>query len=94
MNRFLKYVMSNKLGTVTVALSLTYMFLGLPAQIWKIWEARSVEDISLLMFALLAIQSLAWVLYGKQKHDWFVFTANCFGTLFAAVIVVEYFLFK
>ncbi len=87
----LEYIKNNKLGTFTIALSLTYMFLGLPAQIFKIWQTRSVGDISILMFCLLAAQSLFWVFYGIQKRDWFVVTANTFGTLFSTIIVLEYF---
>lgn len=88
------YIKKNKLGVFTITLSLTYMFLGLPAQILAIWEKRSVANISLLMFALLAAQCASWVAYGIQRKDWFVVTANSIGALFAFVIVIQYFLFR
>lgn len=90
----LTYIKNNKLGTATIVLSLSYMFLGLPSQILSIWQSQSVREISLSMFFLLCVQSIFWVLYGLQKKDWFVVTANTFGTLFSAIIVVEYFLFR
>lgn len=90
----LKYIMNNRLGAITVALSLTFMFLGLPSQIIRIWQTHSVKEISITMFFLLTLQSVFWVLYGRQKNDWFVIIANSFGTLFSAIIVIEYFLFK
>lgn len=90
----LKYIIDNRLGAITVALSLTFMFLGLPSQIVRIWQTHSVKEISVTMFSLLTLQSVFWVLYGRQKNDWFVIIANSFGTLFSAIIVIEYFLFK
>ena len=88
------YIRNNRLGVITIITSLSYMFLGLPLQIVRIWQTQSVIEISLSMFALLCLQSVFWVLYGFQKRDWFVVTANTFGTLFSATIVVEYFLFQ
>jgi len=87
-------MIKNKLGIITLLLSLSYMFLGLPSQIIKIWETHSVKDISILMFLLLCIQSLFWVAYGKQRKDWFVIIANSFGAIFTAIIVAEYFLLR
>lgn len=92
--KVIPYIKDNKLGAVTIITSLSYMFLGLPSQIWNIWQSQSVREISLPMFALLCLQSIFWVLYGFQKRDWFVITANAFGTLFSAAIVVEWFLFR
>jgi uncharacterized protein with PQ loop repeat len=70
------------------------MCLGLPLQIWRIWQSHSVKEISLPMFALLCLQSIFWVLYGFQKSDWFVVTANIFCALFSAAIVMECFWFR
>jgi len=75
----LDYIKRNKLGTFTIALSLTYMFLGLPDQILTILRTRSIANISIVMFGLLAAQCISWVLYGFQKRDWFVVTANSVG---------------
>ncbi|MFA6105287.1 MAG: SemiSWEET family transporter [Patescibacteria group bacterium] len=85
--------MKNKLGIVTLAISLTYMFLGLPSQVIEIWKTQSVKNVSILMFSLLTIQSIFWVAYGIQRKDKFVVIANFFGSLFSAMIVVEYLIF-
>ena len=89
-----QYVKENKLGTLALVLAHTFMFLGLPAQIVKIWETRSVKDISVLTFTLLAVQSIAWVAYGAQRRDWPVIISNSFGMFFSSIIVILYFLFK
>lgn len=70
------------------------MLLGLPSQIIQIWTHQSAKDISFLMFLLLAIQSTFWIAYGIQRKDWFVTIANTFGAIFAAIIVIEYLLFR
>ncbi len=84
-----QYVLKNKLGTFTLALSLTFMFLGLPSQVYTISVTKSVNNISFPMFSLLATQSFFWVLYGVQRKDPFMIIANTFGTLFAGIIVLQ-----
>ena len=91
MRKLLEYARNNKLGVATIALALVYMFLGMPAQIWRIWQTRNVTGISVLMFSLLTAQSISWILYGRQKKDWFIVASNVFGALFAGVIVLEWF---
>ncbi len=89
----LNYVKENKLGVITVVLSVTFMLLGLPAQIWQIWNTKSVAGISVFSFALLATQCSFWIAYGIQKKDKNVMIPNLFGAIFSTVIVVEYFIF-
>lgn len=94
MQKIVDYVINNKLGTLTMALSLTLMLYGLPSQILTIWEIKSAKEISLAMFGVGAVQCFFWVLYGIQKKDLFIIIPNSFGALFMAIIVVEYFLFR
>lgn len=84
------YIKNNKLGTLTVFFSLSLMFIGLPAQIWRVWQQQSAKEISVVMFGLSANQSIFWMLYGRQKKDWFLITANFFNALFCATIVAEW----
>lgn len=90
----LNFIKQNKLGTLTIVVCLTYMFLGLPAQIIQTWRTHNIAGISILMFLLLALQSVCWVAYGIQKKDRFVIIANIFGSLFSIIIVLEYFIFR
>ncbi len=92
--QFTAYVQRNKLGTLALTLCLSYMFLGLPAQIIQIWQTHDVKSISGIMFSLLTAQSIGWVAYGIQKKDWFVTIPNIFGTLFIGTIVVEWLMFR
>ncbi|MBI5079285.1 hypothetical protein HZB06_01240 [Candidatus Wolfebacteria bacterium] len=93
MQKIIDYAKNNKLGVLTMTLSLTLMLYGLPSQILAIWEIKSAKEISLAMFGIGAIQCFFWVLYGIQKNDWFIITPNSFGALFMTIIVAEYFLF-
>lgn len=94
MVRVVNFVKSNKLGALAVSFSLTFMFLGLPSQIMQIWTTRSVKEISIATFSLLAVQSFFWILYGFKRRDLFIVLPNLFGTIFATIIVIEYFLFR
>ena len=93
-SRMIRCLKDNKLGAVTLSLSLTFTFVGLPAQILKIWETRNVKGVSFLVFALMAIQSVSWMFYGIQKKDWVVMVANIFGIFFSLVIIAEYVAFR
>lgn len=93
MSDLVVYVKKNKLGIFTLALSLTYIFIGLPDQIWTIQKTQSVAGVSLSMFCLLAAQSTFWVLYGIQRKDWPMVTANFFVVIFAIVIIVQCFFY-
>ncbi len=88
----INFIKQNKLGSLATTLSLIYMSLGLPSQIIKIWNTHSVQGISVLMFLLLGIQSVAWVAYGMQKKDNFITIPNILGALFSFVVVIEYFI--
>ena len=90
----INYIKNNKLGTVTLVLSLTFILLGLPDQILKIWRTKNIVGISVFSFSLLGIQSFFWVLYGSTKKDWFIILPNVFAVLFATVIVLEYFIYR
>ena len=90
----LNYIRNNKLGATTMALSLVFIFLGLPSQIATIWSTRSVAGVSPLMFSLLAIQSAFWVAYGIQKRDPFMAVPNGLIVIFGTIIVIECMLFR
>ena len=92
-SKFANYVKKNKLGFTATIISLVFMSFGLLAQIWKIWRTHDIGGISPLMFSLLAIQSLFWMAYGKQRRDLFIIVPNLFGSFFATIVVVEYFIF-
>lgn len=82
------------LGNLTMICSLAFVLIGMPQQIWKIWQTRSVKDVSLGMFILLDIQLFMWVFYGIQKRDLNIIIPNVFATLFTTVILFQYFWFK
>ena len=96
MSAILRYIRENRLGATTLFLSLSFTFLGLPAQIYKIFITQSAKDVSPFTFFLLALQSFFWVLYGamREKKDWVIIIPNAFVVLFAVIILLEYFLFQ
>ncbi|MBI2121559.1 MAG: hypothetical protein HYT98_00400 [Candidatus Sungbacteria bacterium] len=89
----IKYVRNEPLGTITVTCSLLFVFLGMPTQIWTIFQTENVGGISPGMFTLLGLQSFLWVLYGRKKRDWIIIVPNFFIAVFAAIIVFQYFRF-
>jgi uncharacterized protein with PQ loop repeat len=87
-------VVNNKLGIITLALSLTYIFLGLPSQIAQIWQTHSIKNVSILLFIFLGVQCFFWVLYGIQRKDKILIITNSFLTCFAFIVVIEWFMFR
>lgn len=90
----MKIFLEKHLGSMTLILSLVFTFIGLPAQIYRIWQTQSAHDVSIATFCLLAIQSLFWVMYGIQKQkDWVIIVPNTFVVIFAVAIIIEWVVF-
>ena len=90
-----QYFADNTIGAVTLVASLTFIFLGLPNQVYRIWKGRTrPKDVSPLMFSLLAFQSICWVVYGFTglDGDLAAIIPNSFVVMFALIIVGLYFL--
>ncbi|MBX7136854.1 MAG: SWEET family sugar transporter [Oligoflexia bacterium] len=81
-------------GMIAFAVSLTYTMLGLPAQIWKNHQRRSVEGLSFLMTVLLALNCASWILYGYLKHDPYMLGANLAVCFWIAILLWQFLKFR
>ena len=72
------------LGTVA-GLCTTIAFLP---QVLKVWRTRSAHDISLGMYAILAIGIVFWLTYGWILGIWPVIIANAVTLVLVAVLIV------
>src|SRR5262245_36035730 len=45
-------------------------------QLKKCWDTGSAGDLSLRMFAILAVGVSLWIVYGVLKSDWVIIVAN------------------
>jgi MtN3 and saliva related transmembrane protein len=50
-------------------------------QLLKLWKEKKVENVSLVMFAVLVVGLAVWVWYGILKDDWIIIIANGFSFL-------------
>ena len=71
------------LGTVA-GLCTTIAFLP---QVLKVWRTRSARDISLGMYAILAIGIVFWLAYGWILGIWPVIIANAVTLVLVAVVI-------
>ena len=71
------------LGTVA-GLCTTIAFLP---QVVKVWRTRSARDISLGMYAILAIGIVFWLAYGWILGIWPVIIANAVTLVLVAVVI-------
>ena len=56
-------------------------------QVVKVWRTRSARDISLGMYAILAIGIVFWLAYGWILGIWPVIVANAVTLLLVAVVI-------
>jgi MtN3 and saliva related transmembrane protein len=56
-------------------------------QVWKIWKTKSVEDVSLKMFAALCVGVALWMVYGFIKNDTAILVTNGVTLLLALAIL-------
>jgi MtN3 and saliva related transmembrane protein len=57
-------------------------------QVIKIWQTRSVKDISLLMYVVLLTGSAMWTIYGFAQDSMPVIMANSITFLLVGAVVV------
>ena len=56
-------------------------------QVFKTWNSKSAEDVSLLMFILFILGVILWCVYGWEIHSAPVIIANLITFLLALTIV-------
>lgn len=54
----------------------------------KIWRSRSAADISVHMFAIMALGTALWLAYGIAKVDWAIIAANAVSLALTSAILL------
>lgn len=90
----LDYIRNNKLGTLCLILALVMAFLGLPAQIVKIWQTKNVEGVSSLFFLFMLAQAVAWTFYGTREKDYAIWVPNIFVAISSFIVLLEWLAFR
>jgi MtN3 and saliva related transmembrane protein len=57
-------------------------------QVVKIWRTRSAADISSHMFAIMALGTALWLIYGIALIDWPIICANAISLALTATILM------
>lgn len=86
----------NLVGFLAFLITVTYTCLGLPVQIYKNHQSKSISGLSLTAVILLFFTFTSWVAYGwvKPEKDWFVIGSNFPGILCTVVILYQFMLYR
>jgi len=57
-------------------------------QVIKIWQTKSVKDISVLMYLIFVIGVSLWIIYGLIHNAWPIIISNCVTLLLTIVILI------
>jgi MtN3 and saliva related transmembrane protein len=63
--------------------------IGLLPQIYKTYQTKSAEDVSMIMLANYLVCSLAWVIYGIGTHSNFVTYSNIVGLITSVISICQ-----
>jgi MtN3 and saliva related transmembrane protein len=61
-------------------------------QVYKVWQTKSVEDLSLSMLMIVALSTLIWLVYGIALTLWPVIICN--SIIFLLSLLLIYFKFS
>lgn len=79
-------------GTGAMTLAVLGGFIGLPMQIYKNWQRKSVAGLSLTFWLILYTNGWFWLLYAfsKEKTDWYLVVANMPGLVFVSILLGQF----
>ena len=62
--------------------------IGLFPQVYKAYQTRSTNDISMIMLLNFLICSLAWIGYGSYSGSFYVAASNILGLLSCLILLI------
>ncbi|MCC6354275.1 MAG: PQ-loop repeat-containing protein [Verrucomicrobiae bacterium] len=79
-------------GTGAMVLGFVGGCIGLPVQLLKNWQRKSVEGLSLTFWVILYTNVWFWLLYAfsKVQTDWYLVVANVPGLVFISVLLGQF----
>ena len=79
------YSVENIFGTIALITSL----IGLLPQIYKSYQTKSTQDVSMVLLVNWLICSFAWIVHGTCQNALFVVWSNIFGILTALIAIAQ-----
>ena len=86
--------MNNIIGSIATIASLTVVFIGLPAQIFKNYKMKNTEGLADSLVYAACFTYTLWSLYGWTKPDLFIIIAQTPGTILAFILLFQVFYYK
>ena len=86
--------MSDFLGIAAVIASLTCVTLGVPMQIYKNFQKKGCEGLSLSLTITSFFTYSSWALYGKFKPDNFLLYSQIPGAVLMIIIIMQFFIYR
>jgi MtN3 and saliva related transmembrane protein len=78
--------MSNQEWIGSIAATLTTC--SFIPQVWRVWQTRHTQDISLLMYTLFTTGVALWLVYGILLGAWPIIIANGITLLLAGLVLI------
>ncbi len=85
--------MEQLFGTSTLTLAVIMVIIALPSQIRKNYRDRKC-GLSFLMTLLPFGVYASRTCYAATIKSWYIFIPDCFGVIFAAILMFQYFLYR
>lgn len=73
------------LGTIICCV----MYTSPLAAVWKARETQTLGTLNPIPFGIAVMNAFAWVIYGVQLGDYFIYIANCPGVIFGMYFTVS-----
>lgn len=81
-------------GFLTVLCSFAVKFIGFPAQFQKIRKTKTIEGLSISLFAIAFVSYILWTLYGILKNDIVTILGQGVGIIVTGAILVQMYRFR
>lgn len=76
---------------MTVITTIAVKLIGIPSQIRKIHQTKSVESISILHFGLGFAAYVLWTIHGILKMDWTIIIGQSIGIITSGILLIVIF---
>jgi len=81
-------------GVVTTIISILVKIIGLPDQIRKNYQRKSISGLSVPFFILGFVSYALWTVYGLLKRDWVLILGQGAGMVTMGIIAYQIFLYR
>ncbi len=82
------------ISILTVITTISVKVIGIPSQIRKIHQTKSVESISILHFGLGFAAYVLWTIHGVLKMDWTIIIGQSIGIVTSGILLAVIFYYR